>query len=425
MKGNMRIAKQITIALLTVGMLMFMSRPIQAQGNDQTAGLESDIEARKEVSIQIKFRNNEPHDSKYSRIYCFAGPKCGDPQSVAVNLSDAVVKLSNTTFAFSGGCRIMRGFRGTEDCDFQVPLSKIIGLENQPERASRLHLQVAIKNKKGDKEEKNDYYFYNAGAIATGAQAPGGEGTSFICTGCDDSMDVLYVLLAKLHGGQGVRIEDAPEPPPVSTAPEPPHEPAMAPIIPPPSPSATVLPTKTNVVRDNEQIAEMNSFIVQSRDAMKSTPPDYEKAAALMSLAISIRPTEGLLWATLGDADFGEKKYNDAITAYKKAIEMNAVAKTPSTATEVHSKEMIDQSVLDGGNNTDAAPPPPELAMAPILPPPPPPATPKTIALDQTKDEVVAILGQPTKIANLGTKEIDYYSDMKVVYTNGKVTDIQ
>jgi tetratricopeptide (TPR) repeat protein len=199
----------------------------------------------------------------------------------------------------------------------------------------------------------------------------------------------------------------------------------MAPIIPPPSPSATVLPTKTNVVRDNEQIAEMNSFIVQSRDAMKSTPPDYEKAAALMSLAISIRPTEGLLWATLGDADFGEKKYNDAITAYKKAIEMNAVAKTPSTATEVHSKEMIDQSVLDGGNNTDAAPPPPELAMAPILPPPPPPATPKTIALDQTKDEVVAILGQPTKIANLGTKEIDYYSDMKVVYTNGKVTDIQ
>jgi len=406
-------------------MLMFMSRPIQAQGNDQVAGLMSDIEAGKEVSIQIKFRNYQPHDSQYARIYCYAGPECGDPQSVAANLYDAVVKLSKTTFALSGGCRIMRGFRGSEDCDFQVPPSKIIVLENQPERASRLHVQVAIKNKKGNKEEKNDYYFYNVGAIATGAQAPGGEGTSFICNGCDDSMDILYALLNKLRGGQGTRTEDAPEPPPVPTAPEPPHEPAMAPILPPPSPSATEPPTETNVVRDNEQIAEMNSLIVQARDAMKSTPPDYDKAAGLMSQAISIRPTEGLLWATLGDADFGERKYNDAITAYKKAIEMNAASKTPSTATEVHSKEMINESVVNGGNNTDAAPPPPEPAMAPILPPPPPPAAPKIIALDQTKDEVVAILGQPTKIANLGTKEIDYYSDMKVVYTNGKVTDIQ
>jgi len=71
-------------------------------------------------------------------------------------------------------------------------------------------------------------------------------------------------------------------------------------------------------------------------------------------------------------------------------------------------------------------PPPPEPAMAPIAPPsPPPPAAPKTIALGQTKDEVAAILGQPDKVANLGTKEIDYYPDMKVVYTNGKVTDIQ
>lgn len=75
---------------------------------------------------------------------------------------------------------------------------------------------------------------------------------------------------------------------------------------------------------------------------------------------------------------------------------------------------------------TPAAPePPPEPAMAPILPPPPPPAAPKTIALGQTKDEVVAIMGQPNKIANLGTKEIDYYPDMKVIFIKGKVTDIQ
>jgi hypothetical protein len=72
-----------------------------------------------------------------------------------------------------------------------------------------------------------------------------------------------------------------------------------------------------------------------------------------------------------------------------------------------------------------AAPPP----MAPIAPPPPPadtpPPAPKTIALKQTKDEVVANFGPPTKIVKLGTKEIDYYPDMKVTFINNKVTDVQ
>ena len=73
-----------------------------------------------------------------------------------------------------------------------------------------------------------------------------------------------------------------------------------------------------------------------------------------------------------------------------------------------------------------AAPP---AAMAPIAPPPPPvdapPAQPKTVAKGQTKDQVIAIFGQPTKIANLGTKEIDYYPDFKVTFVGGKVADVQ
>ena len=54
----------------------------------------------------------------------------------------------------------------------------------------------------------------------------------------------------------------------------------------------------------------------------------------------------------------------------------------------------------------------------------PAPAT-KTIALGQTKDEVVAILGPPQKMVNLGTKEIYFYPDMKVVFISGKVADVQ
>ena len=65
------------------------------------------------------------------------------------------------------------------------------------------------------------------------------------------------------------------------------------------------------------------------------------------------------------------------------------------------------------------APPPP------IAPPAPPPADPKTIALKQTTDEVVANIGQPEKIIKLGTKQIYVYKDMKVTFVNGKVTDVQ
>ena len=35
------------------------------------------------------------------------------------------------------------------------------------------------------------------------------------------------------------------------------------------------------------------------------------------------------------------------------------------------------------------------------------------------------LFGAPTKIVKLGTKEIDYYPDMKVTFVNNKVTDVQ
>lgn len=76
-----------------------------------------------------------------------------------------------------------------------------------------------------------------------------------------------------------------------------------------------------------------------------------------------------------------------------------------------------------------AAQPAAEAAPAPIEPPPPPPdapaPAPPTVAMDQTPDQVVAILGQPQKKAKIGTKEIYFYKDVKVTFVNGKVKDIQ
>ncbi len=68
---------------------------------------------------------------------------------------------------------------------------------------------------------------------------------------------------------------------------------------------------------------------------------------------------------------------------------------------------------------TSEAPPPP------IEPPPPPPAEAPTVEVGQTPDQVIAALGQPTKKAKVGTKEIYYYKDLKVVFVGGKVKDVQ
>lgn len=76
------------------------------------------------------------------------------------------------------------------------------------------------------------------------------------------------------------------------------------------------------------------------------------------------------------------------------------------------------------------APAAPAAAALPDIPPPPPPADqpappPATVSLGQTPDEVIAALGQPQKIVKLAKKETYYYKDLKVIFTAGKVSDVQ
>ena len=52
-------------------------------------------------------------------------------------------------------------------------------------------------------------------------------------------------------------------------------------------------------------------------------------------------------------------------------------------------------------------------------------AQPVTIGLGQTIAQVIASLGPPKRIANLGSKQIYVYNDMKITFVNGKVTDVE
>jgi hypothetical protein len=84
-------------------------------------------------------------------------------------------------------------------------------------------------------------------------------------------------------------------------------------------------------------------------------------------------------------------------------------------------------------NDTPAAPPPataaPAQSYAAIPPPPPPadapPTQPKTLAIGQSKDQLVAMFGAPTRILDKGAIKIYVYPDMKVTLKADKVSDFQ
>jgi hypothetical protein len=50
---------------------------------------------------------------------------------------------------------------------------------------------------------------------------------------------------------------------------------------------------------------------------------------------------------------------------------------------------------------------------------------PLQIVAGQTVDEVKAALGNPSRIATVGTKQIYFYPDMKITFRNGRVTDVE
>jgi hypothetical protein len=69
--------------------------------------------------------------------------------------------------------------------------------------------------------------------------------------------------------------------------------------------------------------------------------------------------------------------------------------------------------------------PPDSGAPVGAAPPSVTPASPASVEKGQTQAQVQAALGTPARIANLGPKVIYYYNGMKVVFQNGKVSDVQ
>ncbi|MGO9229366.1 MAG: hypothetical protein ACLQKA_09185 [Bryobacteraceae bacterium] len=131
---------------------------------------------------------------------------------------------------------------------------------------------------------------------------------------------------------------------------------------------------------------------------------------------------DGILVSTFSDPYNDVRYYGEIKFPFPKGPAPSAddFVKTVSEVIIVQPSD--DNSGQSDQGGQPASAPAAESANAP---PPPADAPPPTIALGQTKDEVTAAFGQPMRIAKLGAKEIFYYKDMKVTFTNGKVSNVE
>jgi hypothetical protein len=117
----------------------------------------------------------------------------------------------------------------------------------------------------------------------------------------------------------------------------------------------------------------------------------------------------------------------DQTSAYKAAVSFQFAKGYLATASVPDVEDTIAKvfAIDTGTAETQPAQPAPQQEQPAQAEQAPPQAPPAQIQLGQTIDEVVAALGQPERIANVGSKKIYVYKDLKVTFVNGKVSDVQ
>lgn len=114
---------------------------------------------------------------------------------------------------------------------------------------------------------------------------------------------------------------------------------------------------------------------------------------------------DGVYFALLSDAIAGQR--------YKATLQF-PFAKGATPSSDDVAALVSEVVTIDNAEQTQTA----QQTAAPA------PQT-KTIAVGQSRDEVVAAFGVPTKVIKLATKEIDIFPDMKVTFVHDKVSNVE
>ncbi len=123
-----------------------------------------------------------------------------DYNGVGPYVNDGIVTVSKTSVSLQ-----YPQYGGNYWSVFTVSPDKILFLAYERTVPLSVHLKVAIMNKKGTKENKSDYSFYNTGAAVVDTVGRADQSNyiytkGIACDGCDYSLVILFRLLEKVRG---------------------------------------------------------------------------------------------------------------------------------------------------------------------------------------------------------------------------------
>ncbi|QHN03784.1 hypothetical protein FTO74_10670 [Granulicella sp. WH15] len=117
------------------------------------------------------------------------------------------------------------------------------------------------------------------------------------------------------------------------------------------------------IAENNAKIASVNKLLVDARAAKARN--DFDLDSSLMQQATAIKPNEPLLWLELGDAQVGQKKFQEAIPSYKKVIELTEATKTQSNLNTQARYDLEQLNTQSSGASPAPTPTLPSAASAP------------------------------------------------------------
>ncbi len=82
------------------------------------------------------------------------------------------------------------------------------------------------------------------------------------------------------------------------------------------------------VMKTNSVIKNLNADLATTRADLRDKK--YDEAEQLMLKDTAAKPDAAVLWVELGEAQLGLKKYDDAVTSFKKTLELDNAQKKPT-----------------------------------------------------------------------------------------------
>ncbi|HZU10921.1 MAG TPA: carboxypeptidase regulatory-like domain-containing protein, partial [Pseudacidobacterium sp.] len=105
-------------------------------------------------------------------------------------------------------------------------------------------------------------------------------------------------------------------------------------------------------MKENAVIKNLNADLQKAREDNKNK--NYAEAEQLMQKDTQAKPDASVLWLELGTAQAGEKKWPDAETSLKKAIELDSQSKKPNPEIQAAANNSLGEVLANQGKIQDA-----------------------------------------------------------------------